>query len=389
MYEQAIIDAQQLRETAMKNAQQIVVEKYSSEIKEAVEKLLEQNEEESVVDSLPYSHESLVSEEKEEEDEGVHVIKKGKKGVKPSKDDEQEEEDEGSEPLMETKDLEALLEQALKEMEEEDEGHNALEDQLAEESYEYSDEEEDEGRMCEECGYMEEDCQCSCEHCQKPMHSCECEHEEESHGDEGGFYDESLEEEVEFDLEEALKFSGSSLSEPTGWLGSTAEQKDEAHEIAKVEAIARESQAKAKASNQENKELKSKVAEMEEKINKLTTENRTLSAKAEKLKVALQESNDLSNKLYYTNCVLKDDSLNERQKNTIVESLSKAKDAKEAKTIYETLRNAAGSNQSRKPKSLSEAVNRTTSLVIQPKPEKVEAGTSVIQERMMRLAGLI
>lgn len=392
MYEQAIIDAQQLRETALKNAQQIVVEKYSSEIKEAVEKLLEQTEEESSVDSLPYAHESLVSEAAEEEDEGIHIIKKGKKGVKPVAEEDEEEQDEGTEPLMETSDLENLLEQALKEMEEEDEGRNALEDQLAEESYEY------EGSMCEECGYMEEECECPCEHCQEPKHSCECEmdaareHDKAVHADpdSSGFYDESLEEELDIELEEALKFSGSSVSGPSGWLGSTESYKDEAHEIAKVEAIAKESQMKTKAASKENKELKSKVAEMEEAINKLTTENKTLSAKAEKLKVALQESHDLSNKLYYTNCVLKDDSLNERQKSTIVESLSKAKDAKEAKTIYETLRNAAGSNKTTKPKSLSEAVNRTTSLVIQPKTDnKVEAGTSVLQERMMRLAGLI
>ena len=355
MYEQAIIDAQQLRETALKNAQQIVVEKYSNDIKEAVEKLLEQNEEESVVDSLPYSHETLVSEEVEE-DEGVEVKKKGPKGVTPSKE---EEEDEGTEPLMETSELEALLEQALKEMEEESE--NTLEDQLSEEY-------EEEGKMCESCG-------------QSP---CECQDSQD-----GAFYEESLEEEYEID--EALKFSGSSLSEPSGWLGSTSQQKDDANEIAQVEAIAKESQMKAKKASKENKELKSKVGELEEMINSLTTENKNLSVKMDKLKVALQESNDLSNKLYYTNCVLKDDSLNERQKTTIVESLSKAKDAKEAKTIYDTLRNAAGSNQIRKPKSLSEAVNRTTSLVIQPSRTEnaSEAGTSVLQERMMRLAGLI
>ena len=366
MYEKAIIDAQQLRETAMKNAQQIVVEKYSNDIKEAVERLLEQNEEESVVDSLPYSHESLVNEESEEEEEGVQVLKKGKKGVAPSKE---EEEDEGSSPLMESE-LEKLLEEALREMQEEDEGYNTLEDQLSEDdSLEF-----EEDRQCESCGSNKS--------------ACECE-DVNAEQDDGNFYEETLEE--EFEIDEALKFSGSSASESDGWLGSTSTHKDEANELAQVEAIARESQLKAKKASKENKELKSKVGDLEEEINKLTNENRNLSIKMGKLKVALQESSDLSNKLYYTNCVLKDDSLNERQKKTIVESLSKSKDAKEAKTIYETLRNAAGSNQNRKPKSLSEAVNKTTSFVIQPKrTENVsDAGTSVLQERMMRLAGLI
>ena len=45
MLEQAIIDAEALKEAAIKNAEQAVLEKYSTEIKEAVETLLEQEEE--------------------------------------------------------------------------------------------------------------------------------------------------------------------------------------------------------------------------------------------------------------------------------------------------------------------------------------------------------
>ena len=44
MLEQAIIDATALREAAIKSAEQAVVEKYSPEIKEAVEKLMEEND---------------------------------------------------------------------------------------------------------------------------------------------------------------------------------------------------------------------------------------------------------------------------------------------------------------------------------------------------------
>ena len=46
MLEQAIVDAKSLREAAIKNAEETLVEKYSDDIKEAVEKLLEQEEEE-------------------------------------------------------------------------------------------------------------------------------------------------------------------------------------------------------------------------------------------------------------------------------------------------------------------------------------------------------
>ena len=46
LFERAIADAKELKETALKNAEQIIIEKYSSELKEAVENLLEQDEDE-------------------------------------------------------------------------------------------------------------------------------------------------------------------------------------------------------------------------------------------------------------------------------------------------------------------------------------------------------
>ena len=45
MLEQAIVDASALKEAAVKNAEQVIIEKYSADIKEAVESLLEQEEE--------------------------------------------------------------------------------------------------------------------------------------------------------------------------------------------------------------------------------------------------------------------------------------------------------------------------------------------------------
>ena len=44
MLEQAIIDANMLKEAAIKTAEDSIIEKYSSEIKDAVENLLEQDE---------------------------------------------------------------------------------------------------------------------------------------------------------------------------------------------------------------------------------------------------------------------------------------------------------------------------------------------------------
>ena len=44
MLEQAVIDAQELKEAAIKNAEQEVLDKYAGEIKEAVDALLEQED---------------------------------------------------------------------------------------------------------------------------------------------------------------------------------------------------------------------------------------------------------------------------------------------------------------------------------------------------------
>ena len=45
LLKQAIVDAANLKEAALKNAEQMILEKYSNEIKSAVDTLLEQEEE--------------------------------------------------------------------------------------------------------------------------------------------------------------------------------------------------------------------------------------------------------------------------------------------------------------------------------------------------------
>jgi hypothetical protein len=59
LLEQAIIDATALKEAAIKNAETAILNKYSSDIKEAVESLLEQEEDEAVAGELSDESESL------------------------------------------------------------------------------------------------------------------------------------------------------------------------------------------------------------------------------------------------------------------------------------------------------------------------------------------
>ena len=52
LLEQAIVDAKALKEAAIKNAETMVIEKYSDQIKEAVSALLEQEDEEDPLAGL-------------------------------------------------------------------------------------------------------------------------------------------------------------------------------------------------------------------------------------------------------------------------------------------------------------------------------------------------
>jgi len=104
LLEQAIVDAEALKEAAIKNAEAAIIEKYSSEVRDAVNSLLEQEE-----DTLEEEEESSVMEEV------PYAV------------------EEGDEPIMVRLDLEAL-ERALSEEEEPvEESHEDLADTLEEE----------------------------------------------------------------------------------------------------------------------------------------------------------------------------------------------------------------------------------------------------------------
>tara|TARA_Y100001963_G_scaffold26474_2_gene36061 strand:+ start:6789 stop:7994 length:1206 start_codon:yes stop_codon:yes gene_type:complete len=122
----------------------------------------------------------------------------------------------------------------------------------------------------------------------------------------------------------------------------------------------------------ENKQLTSKLTQYEQ----VTLE----------LKETLQTVNLSNARLLYTNRVLRNTSLNERQKSRIVEAISKADSVTEAKTIYNTLESTVESAPKRGPKSLSEAIHRPTSVIRATRAESKQ--TDVFAERMRRLAGI-
>ena len=143
----------------------------------------------------------------------------------------------------------------------------------------------------------------------------------------------------------------------------------------------------------ENKLLARKLDSVEGKLAKISEIAEALANRVEEYESAVStlkerlDSLTVSNaKLLYKNKVLNSNSLNERQKDRIVEALSNAQSADEAKTIYQTLQSTVSSdNKVTAPKSLSEAINRTSSIIMQTRQN--DAPPPVI-ERMQRLAGI-
>ena len=113
-----------------------------------------------------------------------------------------------------------------------------------------------------------------------------------------------------------------------------------------------------------NEELMGQVNDLHETVNSLTQQNSQLERVLTKLEVHLEESLLSNAKLLYQNRTLADASLNERQKSKIVEAIANAESPKEAKKLHETLKATVGStpNSKRDPQSLSESVNRRSNL---------------------------
>mgnify|MGYP003674423214 CR=1 FL=1 len=104
------------------------------------------------------------------------------------------------------------------------------------------------------------------------------------------------------------------------------------------------------------------------------------------LKENLQDVNLSNARLLYTNRILRNTSLNERQKTKIVEAISNAGSVAEARTIFDTLQSTVESTPKRGPQSLGEAISRRSSVI---RASRHESTTSdPISDRMKKLAGI-
>jgi hypothetical protein len=122
----------------------------------------------------------------------------------------------------------------------------------------------------------------------------------------------------------------------------------------------------------ENKQLKEQLSQYKQ----ATTE----------LKEGLQDVNLSNARLLYTNRVLRNTSLNERQKERIVEAISRAGSVTEARTIFDTLQSTVEAKPKKSPQSLSEAITGRSSVIRASRHESTPSDP--FQERMKRLAGI-
>ena len=307
LLEQAIIDAEALREAAMKNAEASIVEKYSSEVKAAVESLLSEEFEEEL-------------DEEEESDES------------PVMNEVPYANEDGDSPVTVRLDLEAL-ERALNE-EGSDEAEQTHEDlaELAE-------------------------------------------------ADEESELDETLLNAIAEELRVDVGMPGQGMGGRTTPTSADLEGQEATLANLKDDELAEEHEALQKAKEEADMYL--------EQVKKLTASNKKLQTALTTINERMEDVNLSNARLLYTNRVLKSNSLNERQRTRIVESISTAGSVEEAKVIYDTLQSAVGGTK-RAPQSLSEAVDRSSPTLPRNSSRKTKQPNAQNPQynRMRALAGI-
>ena len=354
MLEQAVIDAADLREVALKNAEATIVEKYSHEVKDAMKTLLEQDEEledfeTDLLDAGAGTEQSI--EDPALEDVPLAATDGEELCACPD----------------ETDSVVLALDDLIADVGEE-EAALATPDELID-SEEFVDGLEADGleielNESELAAILQEDEEDAIE-----------------------INSEDLQEMVD-SIEERLRVDMS--AQLSGWAGRPETEKAYEELVVLAQMQDTEIKAQAEKSKEAAEELKGYLSEntkLEEKITGLVEKNKKLSEAVVSLKEHVEKLNASNAKLLYTNRVLTSDSLNERQRNQIVEAISNSDTVEEAKVIFETLQSTVGNAQKRGPKSLSEAVDRTSTTTL-PRKTRHSVKEEPAVNRWQLLAGL-
>ena len=381
MLQEAIVDAEALKEAALRNAELAIIEKYEAEIKDAVTTLLE-----APGDEDPFAEEdplAMGGEPGLESDEAVadQLAMAGTDGEELCPCPDMEDPNTGGKVEI---DLDQLVAAAAAEEDAEEDtamgmglsGGMALEEEIdLDENIlaKLVEELTTEGELPNAplAKYQKGQAEADSDDDDDPDPELEADDDAPGEGRHA-----SVKEELTVDV----------TPRSDGWAGATESDLNQAFEQAA--ALANDTELA-----EENEELRKNVKDLEERVNRYSKRIGVIKEERTKIKnVALKMRDHVDGvnvqnaRLLYTNQVLTSDSLNERQKNQIVEAISKADSVDEAKTIYETLQSAVGSSQKRTPNSLSEAVERRSSTLPRVKNEAKTSDPAL--SRMKLLAGI-
>jgi hypothetical protein len=382
LLKEAIVDAKALRDSALKNAETTIIEKYSSEVRETLEQLLEQDE--LSMDLGAEEPMDLGAEEPEGSSEEVAA------NIPLAATDNLNEEDgdippglpaEGDEVPVNI-DLDALQEAvaALENELEEQEEVEINEEELAA-LFEEDEEDEEDLQEVEDSGSLD------------GVEADEDEEEDDSGSvlagsaaaanatdaaQKGAFEEGTKTDELIDSIVEKLTVDmGAELA---GWAGRSS------HSV-KWEMEKALAQRRSTDMEEELRDLKKAQEELVFENNQINEQNDQYKQAFNELKENLQDVNLSNARLLYTNRVLRNTSLNERQKTKIAEAISNAGSVTEAKTIYHTLESTVEAKPNkRRPQSLSEAIGRRTSVLRATRQESTPSDP--FNERMKRLAGI-
>ena len=403
LLEQAFVDAKALKEAALKNAEASIVEKYSDEVRQTLNQILEQDElglgapmgapmdaaaspQGDIAQDVPLGAaegEELCACDEEGEESKVTInfdeLAESLKALKEELGDDTEDLEENEEFDINEEDLAALLEAEDEEdiTEEAPPGvEAAAEEEADSDAMEKAGLEEASG--ADEDGEEEVDAAVMGEGEKKPD------------GDGDGVPPWADKDDTDKDVQEeklnkiadaiAEKLTVDMGADLTGWAGRRAE--DTKHAMEKEIAHRRSTDVQ-----EELEDLKKAQEELVFENNQLKEQIHSYEKVVESLKESVTDVNLSNARLLYTNRVLRNTSLNERQKHKIAEAISKAGSVTEAKTIFETLQSTVEAKPMRSPQSLSEAINRRSS-ILRASPHSETTTVDPVADRMKKLAGI-
>lgn len=396
LLERAIVDATALKEAALKNAENLVIEKYSAEVKDAVSRLLEQDED-AFADDLGAEAEGLgdfdldtdTAEEETTDDAETEAAKEFADSTIGDIPD-------AFDPDLGDPDDEIInikLDSLRAELPEEEEGVFGGDDELTDDEIgiDITDEDEIDDEIDLD---IEDDVDFDVDTTDFDVDATDTAADTDIGIDISPemvaevLAELDLDEEYDLeDLEEAVRVDFE--PQKSGWAGTPESIMQEYEAM----LLAREQDSKVK---EENEELRKTVAALQQENKTIGSIASKLEAKIEKYSATLEtlqeklETTNVSNaKLLYINRALENASLNERQKEKIVESISKATTIQEAKIVFDTLQETVTSSPAeKKVDSLNEAVSRRSTLLVAAHKEQEKGSVNPAFTRLQRLAGI-